>query len=106
MAAGDIVVHFPDLIYYELGNALIRRSKAPARCLESFLELEAVIHPAERGLLMRSLELCRRGMAFYDSAYVALAEGLGYRLVSADGRQIAQAGEMGVALKNFSVRQK
>lgn len=96
-----IIVHCPDLVCYELGNVLARKSKDPAICLESFLAAPVSLHPPDRGLLRRSLELCSKGLMFYDAAYIALAESMNHPLVSADGNQLRRAGTFGIPLERY-----
>jgi predicted nucleic acid-binding protein len=89
-SAGGLRLSEPDLVLYELGNAL---SKHPAftegdlvRALESFLDLGIeLVDLAEPGLLRMCFEASKRSrVTFYDAAYAALAKMRGGALLTAD----------------------
>lgn len=57
-------------------------------------------HTAETKVLPRALEIgLKHQLAVYDSVYIALAEQLGYSLITDDGKQAAAATAEGITLK-------
>ena len=84
----------PDLLFYEVANALITKSRVPleeaATGLALVLRDELMRYPFEEGdpgFALRLARECR--LSLYDAAYVALAKRLGCELVTAD-RQLSQ----------------
>jgi predicted nucleic acid-binding protein len=94
---GDEQLHVPHLIDAEVANGL-RRLVAAERLsaaagwssLDRWRRLGMTRYPAF-GLLDRVWEL-RDNLTAYDASYVALAEALGCRLVTADARLAAAPG--------------
>lgn len=95
MEAEEHDLHAPSLCDVELA-AVLRRGLLAGRlggararaALADYLDLPLVRH-GHRGLLARILEL-RENFSAYDAVYVALAEGLGAELLTAD-RALARA---------------
>lgn len=84
-------LHAPHLIDTEVANGLRRQvasrtldGDAGRATLRAWRQLGLIRHPAV-GLLDRVWEL-RENLSAYDASYVALAEGLGCGLLTADAR--------------------
>lgn len=89
--ASDIQLHVPALCDVEVVavfRRLLSRGELSedriAESLQDYLDLPLTRHRHE-GLLERVLQL-RENFSAYDATYVALAEGLGARLATLDGR--------------------
>ena len=99
-------LHLPEFCLLECANILwkhIRFHKMPVsraqQAVMQFRSLPFVIHPVF-ALLPRALAIgLEHQMAVYDALYIALAESLGYPLVTADQRQSQVAEAVGVMLK-------
>jgi len=98
----DVDLHIPALSDLEVVSVLRRVARRePAsvprakQALEHYLDLPLHRHGHE-GFLHRCFEL-RDVLTAYDAAYVALAEGLGADLVTADQRLARAAEGVGVA---------
>jgi len=96
-STGKCRLEAPDLLLYELANALRfhpRLSAADVRlAVGSLLDLGIVFHPAEGVLLARAIDLAfRHRMTVYDSCFIALADIRGQPLVTADEKLIERAG--------------
>jgi len=79
----------PDLIPYELANALRYSSNAgqeeSTRAMESLYALGIEIVPATAARIARALALAyQHDLTVYDAAFVALAEELGADFITAD----------------------
>lgn len=79
----------PDLILYELANALRYSRKLNARdvesALENFTSLGIEIITPNEALLKEAVRLAiNHDITVYDAAYVALAKSLGVELITAD----------------------
>lgn len=86
---GEIAVLIPDLVFYEVANALISSGLYGAdqisRYLEALAALDFVVADFDLNYLHAAVETsaeCR--MAIYDSYFVALADLESLRLVTAD----------------------
>ncbi|MFO7899913.1 MAG: type II toxin-antitoxin system VapC family toxin [Planctomycetota bacterium] len=87
--AGDIELAAPDLIAYEVANALVcRRTLDPAEvaaAVDSILTMEMTLWAPETTWMGHAGRLAAQlGASFYDSAYVALAHSLSWELLTAD----------------------
>ena len=86
---GELSLIAPDLLIYELGNALRYRKSLNKRdlqsSLESFFELDlALIGPTSKSV-SRATSLARAlDLTVYDAAYLELAESLGCKVVTSD----------------------
>ena len=84
----------PELLLYEVADALITKSRLPVEealaGLALMLNDELVRYPLEEADPDVAMRVAReRGLSLYDAAYVALAKQLGCTLVTAD-RQLYQ----------------
>ena len=88
----------PDLLLYEIGNALRYNPRLDAEdvklALGSLLDLGIVFHPAGGALLSKAVDLAfRYRMTVYDSCFIALSDILGAPLITADEKLAARAGD-------------
>jgi predicted nucleic acid-binding protein len=96
-STGKCRLEAPDLLLYELANALRfhpRLSAADVKlAIGSLLDLGIIFHAAESPLLERAVELAfRYRTTVYDSCFIALADHRGLPLVTADEKLIERAG--------------
>lgn len=99
---GEVQFHVPDLFTSEVGNVLWQ--KVRRRVLEigeaqliarDLLGTPMTVH-STRDVFGEALRLAAAGgIAFYDSVYVALAVGLGGKLVTADEKLVRAAERAG-----------
>ena len=88
---GDLLLVAPDLLLYEVGNALrFKHGFTPSdiqRTLSDLLHIQLeLVGPTER-LLHHAVDLAHRSkLTYYDSLYLAVASDLGTRLITADKR--------------------
>jgi len=93
---GDAELAAPDLLIYEVANALVcQRVYSPAEIamsVDTLLSMELILSDPELDVMSRAVALAdERSAALYDAVYVALAEMLGGELVTADRQQAAMA---------------
>jgi len=86
----------PDLLLYEIGNALRYNARLDSDdvklALGSLLDLGIVFHPAAAALLSKAVDLAfRYRMTVYDGCFIALADILGLPLITADEKLAARA---------------
>ncbi len=90
---GDVLIVCPDLIIYEVSNAL-RYAKALDKkdvkeAVESLYDLEIDIIVPTRDIIRKAIELAiDHDITVYDAVYVSLAELLDARLVTSDEKLI------------------
>ena len=87
----------PDLLLYELANALKHNPRFTAEdvklALGSLLDMGILLFPADGHLLSRAVDLAfRYRMTVYDGCFISLAEIRGFPLITADEKLIARAG--------------
>ena len=94
--AGELEIYAPDLILYEFGSVVLKKSRAghvssddAQTILEEFVASRPrLVSAAETvALALRFAETARA--SFYDSTYLAAAELVGGALVTADQRFVA-----------------
>jgi predicted nucleic acid-binding protein len=81
----------PELLFYEVANALITKSHVAAAealaAVISVLGLELATYPFDEGDYPFALRVARdHGLSLYDACYVALAKTLNCEFVTADRR--------------------
>jgi predicted nucleic acid-binding protein len=96
---GHLILAAPDLLLYEVGNALrYKRDFSTAgiqAALSDLLHLHLeLVNPTER-LLHHAAEMAHQTrLTFYDALYLAVARELNTRLITADKRLHEAAGKM------------
>ncbi len=91
ISRGEVLAFEPDLVYYEVANALVRGVRAPAEHVASALRILSDVPWEVSGptptLLEDAVSLSsnRAGLTVYDAVYVALAPRREAELVTADG---------------------
>jgi len=96
--SGKCRLEAPDLLLYELANALRFNSRFNADdvklALGSILDMGISFHPAEGSLLSRAVDLAfRYRMTVYDGCFIALGDIRGLSLITADDKLIEKAGD-------------
>ena len=86
---GNELIHVPDLMPFEIGNALVYKkslsSEDIANTLAFFFSTDLQTHPSTGEDCMGIAELARHhGISFYDASYVHLAQKLHCDLITAD----------------------
>ncbi|MGZ3538007.1 MAG: type II toxin-antitoxin system VapC family toxin [Thermodesulfobacteriota bacterium] len=86
---GEIEIHVPDLLFYELGNILRLKetlvSKDALTILTETFALSLQIHPINLALSEETFRFARaRDLTFYDASFVALAHLLDASFITAD----------------------
>lgn len=86
---GEIEIHVPDLLVYELGNILICKeniaSKSAILILENTFSLEINIHPPSSALTESAYQLAKKyAVTFYDASFLALSQLLDSPFITAD----------------------
>lgn len=101
-AVGRLSVTVPSLLFLELLNAAARRWSWDAPAVRQLAaDLTGLAFGVSEPALDPVAEWTSRGLTAYDAAYVALAEGLGARLVTDDERVIEVAGGIALPLASY-----
>lgn len=100
---GDLDLVAPDLLVYEVANALRYRADLEDSKLKEDLEalflLDLELVPPSQELVTRSVAAARRlDISVYDALYLALAETLSANLLTADQELYAKARKAGALL--------
>jgi len=87
--AGRLTVVSPDLMIYEVSNALRYSPALDAKDVEdatnSILDLQLDIVPPNEEMLRRAIiHAFKQGITVYDACYLALAEFMGIEFITAD----------------------
>jgi predicted nucleic acid-binding protein len=97
--SGGMLLVAPDLLLYEVGNTLQFKRDFSVSDIQAALsdvlriQLE-LVSPTER-LLHQAADLAHRSkLTYYDSLYLAVANELGVKLITADRRLQVAAGNM------------
>jgi predicted nucleic acid-binding protein len=112
----SITLYVPEFCLLECGNVLWKRVRfhglpltQAQRMVVDLVGLPLIIVPTA-GVLGRGLQIgLTHQLAVYDSVYIALAEQLGYPLITADTKQETAAQVVGVATKpitDFTLKPK
>ena len=96
IAQGSMEVVVPGLFWFEVGNALSRRTDlTDEQALEGLVRVQALgitTLESDPALHLRSLQLARaHGLSTYDALYLALADALDVSLATLDDRLAAAA---------------
>jgi len=94
--SGKLRLEGPDLLLYEIGNALRHNSRLDAGGVKlavgSLLDLGIVFHPAGSALLSNAVDLAfRYRLTVYDACFIALADILDLPLITADEKLASRA---------------
>jgi len=89
--AGICSLAFPDLILYEVPNALKYQKpfslNSSIMAVGALIDLGVDIIVPTKTLIQRALEVAyKKNITYYDAAYIALAEELSYKFVTADSK--------------------
>jgi predicted nucleic acid-binding protein len=101
--AGELSIFAPPLLRLEMVNVAGRRwGWTESALVELVLGLEDLGFEFVEPELVRVASWTARGLTAYDSAYVALAEANGLRLVTDDDLVVELAGELATALGDIA----
>jgi predicted nucleic acid-binding protein len=100
---GEIEIHVPDLLFYELGNILRLKetlvSKDALTILRETFALSLQIHPIDLALSEETFRFAReRDLTFYDASFVALSHLLDASFITADKKLFAKLKTMPTAI--------
>jgi len=100
---GDIEIHVPDLLFYELGNILRLKetlvSKDALTILRETFSLALQIHPIDLPLSEETFRFAReRDITFYDASFVALSHLLDASFITADEKLLAKVKTLPTAI--------
>ena len=98
-----VELYAPDLMAYEVANALRFKPRTPPKLLEEWIadlfRMQIVLLPPTEDLLRQAAALSQKwDTSVYDAVYLALAESLGLQLVTADARFFDKIQHSGRAL--------
>jgi len=100
---GDIEIHVPDLLFYELGNILWLKETLVSRdaltILRESFALAIQIHPVDLLLSEEAFRFARKHeITFYDASFVALSHLLQASFVTADKKLFAKVKTLPTAI--------
>jgi predicted nucleic acid-binding protein len=100
---GDIEIHVPDLLFYELGNILRLKetlvSKEALTILRETFALLIQIHPIDILLSEEAFRIAREhDITFYDASFVALSHLLDASFITADEKLLAKVKTLPTAI--------
>ena len=89
--AGSIELVVPALLLYEVANALNYKpdfaEEDVKRSMDALVDLSLTIEMPSKELMDKTVSIAKdNDLSIYDSCYIALAEGLDTRMVTADRR--------------------
>lgn len=106
MVDDSVTIHVPEFCLLECVNVLWKEVRfnnvLPEVAAEHVTDLQALVLTvvSVTHLLPRALEIgVKHQLAVYDSVYIALAEQLGFALITDDSRQSEAAVKEGITLK-------
>jgi Predicted nucleic acid-binding protein, contains PIN domain len=93
--SGHEQIAVPELLYYEVANALVTKTKLPEEAvtiaLQNLLELDLASYSLGVEEYIRAAQLAiRTHITMYDASYPVLAERLGVHFITAD-RKLADS---------------
>lgn len=91
--SGDMQIAVPELLYYEVANALITKTRLPeeaiTKAVRNLLELDLVSYSLGPDEYIRAAQLAvSSNITMYDASYPVLAERLGIDFITADRRLV------------------
>jgi predicted nucleic acid-binding protein len=100
---GDLEIHVPDLLFYELGNILRFKetlvSKDALTILRETFALALQMHPIDFPLAEETFRLAREhDITFYDASFVALSHLLDASFITADKKLFAKVKTLPTAI--------
>ncbi|MEM2340223.1 MAG: type II toxin-antitoxin system VapC family toxin [Candidatus Bathyarchaeia archaeon] len=100
---GDIDLYAPDLLIYEVANALRYRPDVSEGTLiegvRALLDLQINLIPPSVEVLSRAIEMAKAlDLSVYDACYIAIAEILATNLITADMKLCEKCKGTGLAL--------
>lgn len=100
---GDLEIHVPDLLFYELGNILRFKETLVSRdaltILRETFALALQIHPIDFLLAEETFRLAREhDITFYDASFVALSHLLDASFITADKKLFAKVKTLPTAI--------
>ncbi|MGB9706908.1 MAG: type II toxin-antitoxin system VapC family toxin [Microgenomates group bacterium] len=86
-----IEIYLPELVKYELGNALLKGKNLPVktgqRVLEDFCSLPFNFVKEEGKLAVKNYQIANKlGITYYDACFIGVAKKIGAILISANPR--------------------
>jgi predicted nucleic acid-binding protein len=86
---GECLVTIPDLVLYELSNALRNNPRFDSLdvkdAIKSLIDMDFLVRPAEQQVMEQAIDLAGRfDVTVYDAYFLALAESEKINLVTAD----------------------
>ncbi|MBI2323888.1 MAG: type II toxin-antitoxin system VapC family toxin [Chloroflexi bacterium] len=104
-AAGRLSISVPSLLSLELLNAAARRWSWDASAVQQLaVDLTRFAFSVSEPSIDRVATWTAHGLTAYDAAYVALADGLGARLISDDERVLEVAAAIALPLSAYRGR--
>lgn len=87
--SGEIEIHVPDLLFYELGNTIKQKSDLLQGSAETIVRdvfaLGLTVHMLDMALAMGTLRTAiAYDVTFYDATFIALAQSVRGNLITAD----------------------
>lgn len=97
-AEGRLTLYAPDLLVYEVANALRYRADLAKGDLESDLEAlflfdMMIMTPSSNSISRAALKAMQYGITVYDAAYMELAEDIGSEFVTSDDKLRKKVGK-------------
>ena len=97
-AEGRLTLCAPDLLVYEVANALHHRADLAEGDLQSDIEAlfmvdMMIMTPSSKSVSRAALMARQYGITVYDATYMELAEDMGSQLVTADDKLYKKAGK-------------
>lgn len=98
--ANEVTIHVPDLLLYEVTNALLCKAAVSRdmvlTALDNLADYRLMMHWPEHKGIRAGVEIAAElGLSVYDAAYVALARELDAPLITADKKLARKAGRFG-----------